>query len=205
MSRLEDLARQHGTDKYEHGYCPYYEELLYPWYAPLWLLEIGVMQGGSLRMWRDYYPLAHVFGIDHDPDSMISEDRIRTFCGAQQDTAFLDNVLAVVGSLNVIIDDGSHHPAHHLASFRHLWPHVVAGGWYVIEDCHSLYDVCWTQPGEPTIVDLIREKAQDILVGGDAIQEVHLIGGNWNDGMVFFRKRYRDYTQRDGVQRKVAG
>ena len=57
MTSLAELARKHGTDKFEHGYCPHYEDRFGNLRdQPITLLEIGSWYGQSLRMWREYFP-----------------------------------------------------------------------------------------------------------------------------------------------------
>jgi hypothetical protein len=57
------------------------------------LLELGIGYGGSLRMWRDYFPKANIYGIDNNPDTIFQERRITTFLGDQADRGFLAKVL----------------------------------------------------------------------------------------------------------------
>jgi hypothetical protein len=40
---------------------------------------------------------------------------------------------------DIIIDDGSHVGEHILTSFKILWSTVKPGGYYIIEDLHSIY------------------------------------------------------------------
>lgn len=48
------------------AYLPVYEHWLKPLRRqPITLLEIGVFQGGSLRMWHKYMPKATIIGLDH--------------------------------------------------------------------------------------------------------------------------------------------
>lgn len=97
------------------------------------LLEIGVHQGGSLRMWEEYFPTASIYGID-TIDSFKDKGRIRFRCGDQADIKFLNEVTNEVGSWDIVIDDGSHKFKHQKVTFETLWPRVSAGGIYVIED-----------------------------------------------------------------------
>src|SRR6476646_10495451 len=73
------------------------------WYDPIFqhlvdqnvkLLEIGVHKGGSLLLWRDYFPKGIIVGIDLNspPSKLSSEERIQVFRGRQDDTAFLTAV-----------------------------------------------------------------------------------------------------------------
>ena len=76
-----------------------------------------------------------------------AEQRVHIFSGDQSDRSFLRSV---VGSpeahdgYDVIVDDGSHVPAHVITSFAALWPLVRPGGVYVVEDTETSY---WDSPG----------------------------------------------------------
>ena len=55
------------------------------------ILEIGVSQGGSLQMWKDYFgEKARIFGIYINPEcKQFEEDQIEVFIGSQADREFL--------------------------------------------------------------------------------------------------------------------
>ena len=113
---------------------------------PLKLLEIGIggyddpsSGGESLRAWKRYFPEAQIFGIDICDKTALEEDRIRTFKGSQDDPEFLARVLAETGPLDIVIDDGSHRNDHVIKSFKLLFPALVDGGIYVVEDTHFSY------------------------------------------------------------------
>ena len=56
------------------------------------ILEIGVCEGGSLWMWKEYFPKSKVFGIDIDPNTKKFEgENVEVFIGSQTDTTFLHN------------------------------------------------------------------------------------------------------------------
>ena len=55
----------YGTDKIKMGYLDVYDPILAPWlYKEIKLLELGVYQGRSLELWRDYFPRLTIVGID---------------------------------------------------------------------------------------------------------------------------------------------
>ena len=55
----------YNTDKITHGYLDVYDPLLAPWVdREIKLLEVGVREGGSLQLWRDYFRLGAIIGID---------------------------------------------------------------------------------------------------------------------------------------------
>ena len=108
---------------------------------PVRLLEIGVSKGGSLRLWREYFGQdAIIFGIDLDPrcaklDGLSGRVRI----GSQADGAFLKTVVAEMGGVDVVVDDGSHIAQHQIASFETLFSLLSDDGIYICEDLHASY------------------------------------------------------------------
>jgi len=59
--------------------------------------------------------------------------------GDQSDPAFLAELAAETGPLDIVVDDGSHCSSDIITSFKHLFPHVRMGGLYVIEDMQTSY------------------------------------------------------------------
>jgi hypothetical protein len=93
--------------------------------------------GASLRAWRDYLPNAEVIGVDVQPDTQITEPRIRTLQCDSTDTAAVAALrrTALAGlRCDVIIDDGSHRSADQLTTLANFFPLLAPGGLYFIED-----------------------------------------------------------------------
>jgi cephalosporin hydroxylase len=91
-------------------------------------------------MWKDYFPGAEIYGIDTKPECKDHEaERIKIFIGNQSDKKFLKSLAPQLESLNVVIDDGSHIPNDQIASFEVLFPILLSGGYYVIEDLRTHY------------------------------------------------------------------
>lgn len=146
-----DLLRIFAGNKGEvvhkwHHYIPIYDRYFAKLRGtPVRFLEIGVSKGGSLRMWRDYLgPEAMLYGVDIDPacarfDGGAGQVRI----GSQDDAEFLAAVVAEMGGVDVVLDDGSHHMDHVRASLSILFPALATGGVYMIEDMHSAYWQAW--------------------------------------------------------------
>jgi hypothetical protein len=120
LKTLNELGVEHKTDKstithcYLNNYAKYFESWRDKEFV---LLEIGVASGASIRMWREYFPKAKVYGIDNNPD--CAGEGI--FIGSQIDAAFLDEVLEKIGTPSIIIDDGSHYAPNTIFSFKHLY------------------------------------------------------------------------------------
>lgn len=153
MTPLCELAKHFGTDKggahinsppgYHdtcHNYTPAYHQMFKDRREQVRrVLEIGIGHGCSLRMWRDYFPQAQIAGIDSNKACLFAEDRIRCFVADQYNGG---DLMAVIEDLDhpkfdLIVDDGSHEPAHQLFSAKVLLCMANAlakDGVYVIED-----------------------------------------------------------------------
>src|SRR5882724_5674198 len=110
---LCELAIKHDTDKAPrtgHAYTPYYHELFKNHRDSFRkVMEIGIDRGASLRMWRDYFPNAHIYALDCDPYKLINEDRIHSIICNQGDQLHLMVVKQWAGrEFDLILDDGSH-------------------------------------------------------------------------------------------------
>ena len=161
-SDLDTLALINDTDKNTgHRYTKLYAQFLASYRKqPVKLLEIGIggyaegsyvdpqLGGGSLRMWRTYFPRGRIFGIDIQDKSPHDERRIRTFRGSQADLAFLTEVIEQTGPIDIVIDDGSHNCGHVISSFEFLFPRMTDRGLYIVEDVQTSY---WPEYGGDSI------------------------------------------------------
>ena len=152
---LFELVEKYGTDKTLSGYTYTYSDLFTPVKDQVTsVLEIGLgtlnpeipssfagnvrhfdfyKPGGSLRVWRDYFSKAQVYGIDIAKDCMFSEERIKTFLFDSSEKEYCDYYLDNL-EFDIIIDDGNHDPKYQVKTLRNLFPKLKEGGIYVIED-----------------------------------------------------------------------
>ena len=102
-------------------------------------LEIGVWQGGSIELWRNYFgPLTRIIGIDIDDNCKNCGTEGTIFRqGSQSDTNFLQSLVNEFGVPDIILDDGSHQPQDIIASFDFFYPLMGKNGVYMIEDVHN--------------------------------------------------------------------
>jgi hypothetical protein len=152
-NNLSKLALVYGSDKQDsHYYTQHYErhfEALRR--EELNILEIGIggyedpnAGGESLRMWKTYFPKSRIFGIDIYDKTFHDEKRIKTFQGSQTDADWLKRVVEEIGTVDIIIDDGSHYNEHVITSFKILFPLLTPQGIYVVEDTQTSY---WSSVG----------------------------------------------------------
>lgn len=76
------------------------------------LLEIGISDGSSLKMWLDLFPKAYIYGMDISLG--YNGDRYKTIIGDQSNINDLNKVKNTIlienSNLFLIVDDGSHIP-----------------------------------------------------------------------------------------------
>jgi hypothetical protein len=113
--------------------------------TPMRILEIGVLQGASLRLWKSYFQNANtsVVGVDIDPACArfdTPSNGIHVRIGSQVDSEFLASVVNEFGPFDLIIDDGSHHSTHMIKSLNCLFAAGLKDdGIYFVEDLHANY------------------------------------------------------------------
>lgn len=132
---LSDLAAKYGTDKGLHGkgqnhqYTVVYNRLFSPIREDVTkVLEFGVGDGASLRMWSDYFPNAKIDGLDKSK-TKVNHDRVATHTFKYHEKN-LDPRLRY----DIIIDDADHVSSHQRKAFEMHSSLVNPGGFYVIED-----------------------------------------------------------------------
>jgi hypothetical protein len=137
------LAERHDTDKGTTYTQVYHRWLAHVREQRLRMLEIGLYNGGSLRMWRDYLPNAVLHGIDIDARTLAYQDEVpnsQVRLVDQGNAAELDAFVAELGgNYDFILDDGGHTMVQQIVSFEVLWPQVMPGGIYAIEDLGTSY------------------------------------------------------------------
>jgi hypothetical protein len=154
---LTQLSKNFSTDKStHHSYTKHYDfHFSSLRNKPLKLLEIGVggysnfeEGGGSLKMWKEYFSQSNIYSFDIVDKTHLSEERIQIYHGDQSDNNFLQSLIDSVGTLDIIIDDGSHYNSHVLSTFEFLFPKLNNGGIYVVEDTQTSY---WKSMGGDSI------------------------------------------------------
>jgi hypothetical protein len=123
-----------------HGYQRFYDYFLIPIKNnKMNVLEIGVDDLRSLKMWLDFFPNAYIYGIDINKKD-YNYNRGTIFQGDQSKKKDLVKIVKEIGKCKFIIDDGSHVPKHQLLSFNYLFKECLEfGGIYIIEDVETSY------------------------------------------------------------------
>jgi hypothetical protein len=174
---------------------------------PINMLEIGVQNGGSLRMWRDYFHKdSTIVGIDIDPECKQHENEsVNIHIGSQNDKQFVNQLITRYEKFDIIIDDGSHNNDHQVNTFTWMFPCVSDGGIYLIEDMHTSY---WPAHGggfkmPGTCVEFAKNLIDDVNMHMALIEPTYYtnnVGGiHFYDGVVVIEKYKREYKPYDLV------
>ena len=133
--------------------------------APV-MVEIGVMGGGSLKMWKEYFGEgSRIVGVDINPDCKVHEgEGIEVFIGSQDDPALIDTIFAKYPHVDLVLDDGSHMMRHMIATFELMYDRVQPKGVYMVEDTHTCY---WSEYGgglrrEGSFMEFAKQKFDEI-------------------------------------------
>lgn len=135
------LKSQYSTIKHS-SYFNVYDNLFSKYVnRQVTFVEIGVLNGGSLFMWRNFFgPQARIIGVDLNPEATIwREHGFEIFIGDQSDSTFWENFIIETGKVDIILDDGGHTYFQQVVTVSSLIEHVNDDGLIVIEDTHSSY------------------------------------------------------------------
>jgi len=129
-----------GTDKSSivtrcWDFLRHYDRIFQPFrHRDINVIEIGVAGGHSLRMWDWYFSAATIVGVDINPTARRhATGRAQVAIGSQADAHFLRKLMRAHPP-TIFIDDGSHLAEHNIFTFEQVFPQMLPGGFYVVED-----------------------------------------------------------------------
>ncbi|CAL6330602.1 unnamed protein product [Bathycoccus prasinos] len=172
-----DKIKRHG---YHEAYGPF---LLHYLCTPnIRLLEIGVQNGNSLKLWQNLFPghqlIAGVvygtFGsVKVDEFKSQLSDRTVLYHGDQSDANFLKQLEKDLKGqkFDVIVDDGSHVPWHQLFTLERIFGTLLKeGGIYIIEDIETSY---WDRKDKlPSIYGMYKIRGAGVGTRGSVVQKL---------------------------------
>lgn len=142
--RLHLIGLKHGTDKATfHNFCDFYEAHLPKDIRHV--LEIGVLDGASLKMWGEYFGTSEVFGWDINPIKC-------EYPVVRVDAHSREQIQAHADHFDLIVDDGPHTMRSQHLLFGILFPYCKT---YIIEDLHTSERADY-QDGAPTAIEMLQ-------------------------------------------------
>lgn len=157
MDDISVLFNKYGSDKDLNGYSALYHTLFFKQRNDkLNMLEIGIgtmipgmpssmvgysqpnyKPGGSLRAWRDYFINGRIIGVDIQPDTQFTDDRIETYLCNSTNAGHVKQLMDNLNiEFDIIIDDGCHVGESQVNTLRNMYPYLKQGGIYIIEDIY---------------------------------------------------------------------
>jgi hypothetical protein len=165
---LTALANKFGSDKGDrvhgrHCYTREYQRLFDPIRNNrIQFLEVGLqhpfdqsrltIRAPSLEMWRAFFPHAKIFGFDINDFSKVRLANCVILQGDMGQRSDLQKLVKIAGKpFDIIIEDASHASHHQQIALGTLFPHLSAGGLYIIEDLH------WQPSDDPAGIPKTRD------------------------------------------------
>jgi hypothetical protein len=178
-----------------HSYLDLYEKLLYSKKETAKnILEIGVREGGSIKLWADYFLNATVYGIDVDDKlySIKNNNRIKIFISDAYNENFVNENFVNI-KFDMVLDDGPH-SLESMKTFIQLYSNLLTDdGILIIEDVQNLE---W--------FDILKEETPHNLKQFIQTYDLRNIKGRYDD-LVFtiqkvkINKNYVIYAHYDNI------
>jgi len=142
------------------------------------MTENGI-PGASLRVWRDYFFNAQIYGGDIDKEVLFEEDRIKTFYVDQLDSNSIKSMWETikVEYFDIIIDDGLHESEANYNFFINSFHKLKKNGVFIIEDVSKKYLVY--------LQNKLKDYDIEIVVGFIQSQELY---SNKTSNLIIIRK-----------------
>lgn len=158
-SELCDIGKKYDTDKSSqrnnvtntrhcHPYTLFYDGLFKnKKTVPLKIAELGILDGGSLLMWKEYFTNAEIHGFEYN-DNLIAKfkqnfnnERITL---ANINVTNKDSIINAFGEVNtmydIIIEDTTHQFEDQIRVIENTYKYLNPGGIMIIEDIFKSYD-----------------------------------------------------------------
>jgi len=172
-----DKVLRHG---YHEAYGPFL--LAYLSTPGLRILEIGVQNGNSLKLWQNLFP-GHqlIAGVCYGTFGSIKvngfksqfSERVVLYHGDQSDSKFWKNVeVDLEGEkFDIIVDDGSHVPWHQIFTLETIFGTLLKeGGIYIVEDVETSY---WDRKDRlPSIYGMYEIRGAGVGTRGSVVQKL---------------------------------
>ena len=154
MSNNKDLLNFFKQSKYYSlkykNYFPIYEKLFAKFRGKkITFVEIGVLSGGSLFMWKNYFGNdARIIGIELNPEAKkFEKEGFEIFIGNQADENFWKDFFEKVGEVDIILDDGGHTNFQQIVTCCSCIPFIKDNGLMVVEDVFHSYGLSYGAKG----------------------------------------------------------
>ena len=127
-------------------------------------LEIGIFNGGSLKIWKDYFGNnARIIGIDINPEcKKFEQEGIEVYIGNQSDPKFWDKFFEKIGNVDLILDDGGHTNLDQIMTTIKCVKKINDGGLLMVEDTHTSYMRFYNSNKKFSFINFAKKTIDDV-------------------------------------------
>jgi 23S rRNA U2552 (ribose-2'-O)-methylase RlmE/FtsJ len=166
MTQLLEMFHKSPFLSLKHiNYFKIYENILTKYKKKkIIFVEIGVLNGGSLFMWRKFLgKKSRIIGIDINPKAKIFEKHgFEIFIGDQSDEGFWKYFFKKIGKVDIILDDGGHTNKQQIFTFINCIKKIKDNGSLIIEDTHASYQRQFGNPQRYSFINFAKKTIDDI-------------------------------------------
>jgi hypothetical protein len=145
MKSLSELISDNilTTDKNStHSYIDYFYEREFSKYRDkeITLVELGVMHGGSIKLWDLYFSNATIYGLDIE----VKNKAFENFCKYKENIHYIigdsytTEIADKIPEFDIFIDDGPHDLMSQMNSIKLYLSKMNNGGIFIIEDIEDV-------------------------------------------------------------------
>ena len=149
-------------------------------------VEVGVLHGGSLFMWREYFGKnARIIGIDLNPKAKeLEKHGFEIYIGSQSDNKFWKDFYAKVGKIDILLDDGGHVNNQQIVTLSEAIHNTNDDGIIVTEDVLTSYMKKFGNPSKYSfinytkyLIDVINSRFPEIEInkGNDFRKKIYSV------------------------------
>ena len=163
LYKIFENTKLFSSKHYKYFSC--YEELLNKYKnKKIILVEIGVLNGGSLQMWKEYLGgNARIIGIDsNDEVKKLKKYGFEIFVGDQSDPSFWKNFFSKVGKIDILIDDGGHTNIQQIVTLTSSIQNIKDDGIIIVEDTHSSYMKKFNNSNKYSFINFMKKTIDDL-------------------------------------------
>jgi hypothetical protein len=132
---INDLFVHYNSSKLKFNYDEIYHSLFHSISDNVEnVLEIGFESPNALKIWKNYFLKAKIYGITNDKSISINIDRIKAYHSSYLDYASLTGIVNDMNcKLDIIIDNTNATVEEHINTLEVFLPYLKEGGTYMIE------------------------------------------------------------------------
>jgi hypothetical protein len=147
------------------SYFSVYDKIFKPYKNKIiTFVEIGVLNGGSLLMWKKYFSKnSTIIGIDLNPEAKkLEKYGFKIFIGNQTEKLFWKDFYKKIGKVDILLDDGGHKNLHQISTVHYSLSNIKNGGLIVVEDTSASYMREFSNPSEYSFINYCKNIIESI-------------------------------------------